>query len=841
MNSNSQISSPQGLPGQIGDAIPKNPYGESNRNPPQMAPYYSPQPQQGQQMVYQVSAAAYGYPDPNYQYYGMPYYNAPNQFAYADGGAYGHHPQQVAHQQRMRQAQPMPPQPQPQSIPPAQHVQQQVQQQVQKQVQKQVAQQAAQQQQQKLRTSPIIREEEMPYKFVAPAKEATGKTLFQFPFFVNANEDDFYAAKLKRNQLREAELKDLPKEVPADIQERLRNAGAGGAAPTSQVATAVATSEVKPEEKPSHLVEAKLESAHENPVSFENGEQEVETNETNVKDNEFTAENETNNELNKSASPSVEPEAKEADALVKEEKEESKAVKETPVSTPKPSKPESVDWSALASKNAAASTAKKDKKTVSSNATFIPITPPTSASATPSVAPQKKKTAYAPSSPNDQTKQDMGIVSLRSMLIDDYMTYVLKNNVDLLKKSFIPRGIVNISNTCFMSSVLQVLLFCEPFTKLLAVLQAESNDLEDVDCPILKALLKFFDNFHEKKDASISPKEFFDQMRVLSKFKDLRLGQQEDAEEFLTQLLDQLHEELVASIKQLTPSQVEELLKSASDDEYLEHAYLVNLDKYKNAAFFKDDVEGTLRKQIDEHLNMVGSDDEWHVAGKNTNTKNTASKRTTEVEPSPVSLIFGGQTKSVLKNPNNKKEPVSITYDPVQTIQLDISSKDVTTLGEAFEKYNEEETIVFDRNLSNSSKQTFLYKLPEVLMIQLKRFEFVSNDSSKNSEMTNYNQRYGHAKKINKKIEYELNFEIPKTVISDDAEEQKNDYNLTGVIYHHGSTPSSGHYTCDILNKSNGKWYSIDDDKVSESSKADVLKCGGESSKTAYILLYTRA
>ncbi|KAL6945393.1 hypothetical protein ACO0QE_002845 [Hanseniaspora vineae] len=838
MNSNSQISSPQGLPGQIGDAVPKNPYGESTRNPPQMAPYYSPQAQQGQQMVYQVSAAAYGYPDPNYQYYGMPYYNAPNQFAYADGAAYGHHPQQVAHQQRMRQAQPMPPQPQPQTLPPAQHVQQQVQQQVQKQVQKQVAQQAAQQQQQKLRASPIIKEEEMPFKFVAPAKEATGKTLFQFPFFVNGNEDDFYAAKLKRNKLREAELKDLPKEVPADIQERLNNASAGFA---PQVAAAVATAEVKAEEKPAQTAEAKAESVNEEGLPSKSSEKEVEKTEQKIKDAESPAEVEEKKEAKKSAPPSEELEKKEAETPVNEQTEEFSPEKEAPVSAPKPSKPESVDWSALASKNAAGSTAKKDKKTVSANATFIPITPPTSASGTPSVAPQKKKTSYTPSSPNDQTKQDLGIVSLRSMLIDDYMTYVLKNNVDLLKKSFIPRGIVNISNTCFMSSVLQVLLFCEPFTKLLAVLQAESNDLEDADCPMLKALLKFFDNFHEKKDTSISPKEFFDQMRVLSKFKDLRLGQQEDAEEFLTQLLDQLHEELVASIKILTPSQVEELLKTASNDEYLEHSYLMNLDKYKNAAFFKDDVAGTLRKQIDEHLNMVGSDDEWHVAGKKTNTKNTASKRTTEVEPSPVSLIFGGQTKSVLKNPNNKKEPVSITYDPVQTIQLDISSKDITTLSEAFEKYNEEETIVFDRNFSNSSKQTFLYKLPEVMMIQLKRFEFVSNDSSKNSEMTNYNQRYGHAKKINKKIEYELSFEIPKGVISDDAEEQKNGYNLTGVIYHHGSTPSSGHYTCDIFNKSNGKWYSVDDDKVTESSKADVLKCGGESSKTAYILLYTRA
>jgi len=822
-NPNSKISSPQALPGQIGEAVPKNPYGETTRSPPQMSPYYNPPPQQGQQMVYQVSAG-YGYPDPNYPYYGMPYYGAPNQFAYGDGSAYGQHPQQVAHQHRMRQAQGMPPQAQVQppvspQVQQAQQAQQaQAQKQVQKQVAQQIAQQAAQQQQQKLR-SPSVKEEDMKYKFVAPAIEATGKTLFQFPFYVNSGEEDFYVAKIKRNKLREVELKDSPKEVPAEVEERILNSQKVVAqAPSTVEAETLKKIEPTPLEKTSEVatekvVEKKIDNTVEAPA------QKVEE----VKTEEIVPE--------KKEQPTVSAE--------KEVEEEEFVEKDASPKQAKQAKPESVDWSALALKNSAAAAAKKDKKPSASNATFIPITSSSTAANGQNGIPKKKQTAYNPSTEDNKSKQSLGVVSLRSMLIDDYIPYVLKSNVDLMKKSIHARGITNINSTCFMSSVLQVLLFCDPFTKLLNVLQVESINLEEEYCPMLKALIKFFDNFHEKKDSAISPKEFFEKMKTLSKFRDYRLGQQEDAEEFLTQLLDQLHEELVGCIKTLTASQITDLLNSAANDEYLKHIYLVNLDKYKTAEFLKSS-DGALRKQIDEHLNMVGSEDEWHVAGKNTNTKNTVSKRTTEVEPSPVSLIFGGQTKSVLKNPNNKKEPVSITFDPVQTIQLDISSKEVTTLSEAFEKLNEEETIVFDRSTANSSKQTFLYKLPQVLMVQLKRFEFVSNDDSKPAEMTNYNARHGHAKKINKKVEYELEFEIPKSVISDDAEEQKNEYSLTGVIYHHGSTPSSGHYTCDVFNKSNGKWYSIDDDKVRESSKAEVLKCGGDTSKTAYILLYSR-
>lgn len=64
------------------------------------------------------------------------------------------------------------------------------------------------------------------------------------------------------------------------------------------------------------------------------------------------------------------------------------------------------------------------------------------------------------------------------------------------------------------------------------------------------------------------------------------------------------------------------------------------------------------------------------------------------------------------------------------------------------------------------------------------------------------------------------------------------------MIYHHGVSPSGGHYTCDVYDKDLDKWYRIDDVNVDEiKNKEDILRSGDSASdsRTAYILLYEKS
>ena len=65
-------------------------------------------------------------------------------------------------------------------------------------------------------------------------------------------------------------------------------------------------------------------------------------------------------------------------------------------------------------------------------------------------------------------------------------------------------------------------------------------------------------------------------------------------------------------------------------------------------------------------------------------------------------------------------------------------------------------------------------------------------------------------------------------------------YKLSGIVHHHGSTPSSGHYTADAvrLDGEDTAWVSFDDGNAYPANINKVLK-SPHSQRTAYMLLYT--
>ncbi|EDO18676.1 hypothetical protein Kpol_1055p31 [Vanderwaltozyma polyspora DSM 70294] len=674
------------------------------------------------------------------------------------------------------------------------------------------------------------------YKFYIPSAndEKTNNVSIEFPLFFNTSEEEFSKAKEARYRLRVESLDNTfeKKETvtefsPVEEKEEV---------PETNTAEISDTLNQKPVGKPEAPNKAPSEPKHVTTVK------------------------------------TSEPVSEENEKKVIEDKHvstiQSAAVLPSSTETQKPA-PKS--WSAIASSAISKPKSMNHSPTSSTN---------NLSGQGSSQAPQRKDKKYIPST--TLGAEPLGSITLRMCFDPDYLNYTQNNNESILPiGSIIPRGIVNRANICFMSSVLQVLLYCRPFISVLNIastrnsyskVNSNSSKLLDACVTIYKQFDKQtyqkekendknkdkksngkaveekpMNNFAPASDA-INPDDFYKILSTLPKFKDLQWGHQEDAEEFLTHLLDQLHEEFICSINSLTDNEILNIVQSISDEE-LKVFFVRNLPQYKKADFMKN-ASYQLKSLISKYGPMSDDDDEtngWHevssTSKKGKKTK-TAAKRTVEIEQSPISNLFGGQFRSVLDIPNNK-ESQSITLDPFQTIQLDISDSSIDDLETAFKKFSEYELLPFKSSSGSdveAKKQTFIDKLPQVLLVQLKRFSFINN-TDKDNNMTNYNAYNGRIEKIRKKIKYDHELTIPLESLSPASIDTKNRaYELTGVIYHHGLSSDGGHYTADVYHKELDKWYRIDDVNIIELEKDDVLKGGedGNDTRTAYILIYRK-
>lgn len=136
-----------------------------------------------------------------------------------------------------------------------------------------------------------------------------------------------------------------------------------------------------------------------------------------------------------------------------------------------------------------------------------------------------------------------------------------------------------------------------------------------------------------------------------------------------------------------------------------------------------------------------------------------------------------------------------------------------------------------------ATKQMEIFCAPKVLILHLKRFKNQRNIKSK----------------INTKVDfpiqdlcltdYILEAALPEELLekrlqSMVPEERKEKpqiiYELNGVINHHGSSLSCGHYTALCKNNCDGKWYKFDDKAVYEISHQNVC------TSDAYVLFYRK-
>ncbi|VAH05602.1 unnamed protein product [Triticum turgidum subsp. durum] len=180
-----------------------------------------------------------------------------------------------------------------------------------------------------------------------------------------------------------------------------------------------------------------------------------------------------------------------------------------------------------------------------------------------------------------------------------------------------------------------------------------------------------------------------------------------------------------------------------------------------------------------------------------------------------VTQVFGGQLKSQLHCPecnycSDRLEPfldLNLEVIPMATVMDALKS---FTKIEVFENYGCDGC----KSRVNLEKQLKVEQAPEVLVIQLKRF-----------------QNFGsHITKIEDCMMYQEELDLNPFMSSPDNKPQK--YDLYGVVQHEGA-PSNGHYVC-YIRSSRTNWFHFNDSKVMKIN--DVMALESE----AYLLFYAK-
>ncbi|KAF5780656.1 putative ubiquitinyl hydrolase 1 [Helianthus annuus] len=325
------------------------------------------------------------------------------------------------------------------------------------------------------------------------------------------------------------------------------------------------------------------------------------------------------------------------------------------------------------------------------------------------------------------------------------------------RKNAPPLGFRNLGNTCYLNAVLQCLTYTPPLANFCLRRQhsASCDSLPQQDkknnCPF--CLLETRIARSLSVDLLLdTPGKFIGGLKIFAEH--FRVGRQEDAHEFLRYVIDACH---TTSIR--------------------------------------------LKKLQQQKRKLVSNGGGDSVSGSTV-----------------VKEIFGGALQSQVKclacgNESNK-------VDEIMDISIDVVNS--SSIKEAFQKFFQPE--ILDGNnkykcesckmLVAARKQMSILQAPNILVIQLKRFEGI----------------YG--RKIDKEIAFEEVL-VLSSFMCKTSQDPHPEYKLFATIVHSGCSPDSGHYYA-YIKDAFGRWYCCNDSYVSVSSLEEVF------SEKVYILFFSR-
>jgi len=405
-------------------------------------------------------------------------------------------------------------------------------------------------------------------------------------------------------------------------------------------------------------------------------------------------------------------------------------------------------------------------------------------------------------------------------------------------------GITNIGNTCYMNAALQSLFATRPLLSYL--IHTNSDIIHHIRNRILKTSYEEYEKnnkTNEKKNeaydimlSEISKKArktityklhiFMKHMmahncevtpntlkRYVNIFLEFFNGMnQHDSQEFLTAILDKIHEETKcdANIKSLYGDDLQKIEKTITD-----------LDKQMIEAKQKKDIEG-IKNIICELEKLSKQDYNGYLRVRAC----VSLRDNLKGSISTINDIFSGMfmtkvTCSECKKDNYRFDRFDImTLHLPEEIQSDIEKYELSELLDMYVK-NEKLTGNNQYNCSycNSKRDAFkehrIYLNPKILVIMIKK----------------YQKFRGKLVKSNFPVKYPHELDMSKYMTQNNNIGLTDKYELYSVIRHSGGM-HGGHYYSYTKNSFNDKWYLHDDDDVYNVDSDEPLKCNG------YVLFY---
>eukprot|EP00825_Cyclidium_porcatum_P028290 TRINITY_DN3058_c0_g1_i1.p1 TRINITY_DN3058_c0_g1~~TRINITY_DN3058_c0_g1_i1.p1 ORF type:complete len:628 (-),score=146.91 TRINITY_DN3058_c0_g1_i1:3-1886(-) len=342
-------------------------------------------------------------------------------------------------------------------------------------------------------------------------------------------------------------------------------------------------------------------------------------------------------------------------------------------------------------------------------------------------------------------------------------------------------GLINLGNTCFMNSVIQCLSNIQPLNDyfLNDFHKREINRENKMGSKgfIATAFANLIKEIWSTQDSCIDPSEFF---KVISYIEPRYAAKkQEDAFEFLIFLLDMLHEDL-------------------------------------NRVKVKPYVE------IKEYTKLLSQEEQEKLAADSWKDYLKRNK-------SVIVDLFQGQLKNTIKClecgfMKYQFEPFMYLTLPLQ----DVNRNQKVSIQNCLDQFLKEEQLEDNekwfcphckKNVP-SSKKIDLWKLPNVLMICLKRFKYEA----------------GIMNKINSSIQLDFNAFTLSNYIPPQLQKEKPIYQLFATICHRGGL-SYGHYTAFAQNKTELEWIQYNDSRTFLIGSPEKQVPGCQS----YMLLYQKS
>ncbi|KAJ4298984.1 ubiquitin-specific protease doa4 [Kalmusia sp. IMI 367209] len=370
-------------------------------------------------------------------------------------------------------------------------------------------------------------------------------------------------------------------------------------------------------------------------------------------------------------------------------------------------------------------------------------------------------------------------------------------------------GLINFGVTCYMNSVIQCLSANPNLTAwFLSGRYAEhlqKRNWKGTEGILPEAYATLLSNLYKGDTSAIRPSTF---RKVCGRFhQSWQLDEQQDAKEFLEFVLDMMHEDLNTVYDKPPLRDLTEEMEMAREQLPRQYAAKIEWNRYL-------------------HRNS-----------------------------SLIERLFAGQHASQLTC--KKCGITSTTYEAFWSISVEIRQDKACDIRDCLRSYCSVETLDSAdtwkcprcKKHREATKKITITRAPETLVVHFKRFSASRTESARKIRTPVYFPLQGLD--IGPFMEPPITPKGETIALSTNREagnqlaQLKTDlamnppymYNAYAIIFHHGATLGSGHYTALVKDRSKGVWRSFNDDRIRD---YEPTQLSPEDREKAYVVFYER-